>query len=49
MNCPVLGPKGTLYPVVYVDDGAILDVHFSDFFHQPPQGYDRIMIEQSLL
>ncbi|XP_013387124.1 SPRY domain-containing protein 7-like [Lingula anatina] len=43
------GIKGTIYPVCYVDEGAILDVQFSCFFHEPPEGYNKIMIEQSLL
>lgn len=32
-----------------VDDGAVLDVHFEKFYHSPPDGFDPIMIEQSLL
>jgi len=32
-----------------VDDGAILDMQFSHFFHEPPPGYEQIMIEKSLL
>lgn len=43
------GLRGTLYPVVYVDDGAIFDINFSDFAQQPPQGFEQIMIEKSLL
>lgn len=49
MNCPCLGIKGTVYPVFYVDDGATLDVQFTNFYHDPPSGYESIMIEQSLL
>lgn len=49
LHCPITGTKGTLFPVVYVEDGAILDVQFSNFFHQMPLGFDKIMIEQSLL
>ncbi|KAK6196244.1 hypothetical protein SNE40_001505 [Patella caerulea] len=43
------GIKGTLFPVFYVDDGAVLDVQFEKFYHTPPEGFDSIMIEQSLL
>ena len=32
-----------------VDDGAILDVQFSDFSYPPPDGFDRIMFEKSIL
>jgi hypothetical protein len=32
-----------------VDDGAVLDVIFENFTHDPPAGYDKIMLEQSLL
>ncbi|CAG2229158.1 SPRY domain-containing protein 7 [Mytilus edulis] len=49
MNCPFSGMKGTVFPVFYVDEGAVLDVQFDHFYHQPPDGFDSIMIEQSLL
>lgn len=49
MNCPILGIKGTVYPIFYVDEGAVLDVQFKDFYHHPPDGFDSILIEQSLL
>ncbi|XP_070539005.1 SPRY domain-containing protein 7-like [Ptychodera flava] len=49
LQCPISGIKGTVYPVFYVDEGAILDVQFSEFYHPPPQGFDKIMFEQSLL
>lgn len=49
LNCPFSGMKGTVYPVFYVDEGAVLDVQFDKFYHQPPDGFDSIMIEQSLL
>ncbi|WAR27826.1 SPRY7-like protein [Mya arenaria] len=48
-NTPFTGIKGTVYPVFYVDDGATLDVQFTNFYNTPPFGYDSIMIEQSLL
>ena len=32
-----------------VDDGAVMDIQFDKFYHQPPDGFDSIMIEQSLL
>lgn len=49
LQCPVTGIKGTLYPAIYVDDGAILDLQFSEFYHVPPNNFDKIMIEKSLL
>ncbi|XP_071483262.1 SPRY domain-containing protein 7-like [Diadema setosum] len=49
LQIPVTGVKGTLYPAIYVDEGAILDVQFSEFYHTPPSGFDKIMFEQSLL
>lgn len=39
----------TWYCFVLVDDGAIIDVQFSHFYHEPPDGYEQIMIEKSLL
>lgn len=44
----VNGVKGTVYPVIYVDESAILDVQFSNFFFQPPAGFSEIMIEQQI-
>lgn len=34
---------------ITVDDGAVLDVVFDNFVHDPPPGFDKIMLEQSLL
>jgi len=31
-----------------VDDSAILDCQFSDFYHTPPQGYQKILFEQQI-
>ncbi|XP_077514592.1 SPRY domain-containing protein 7 [Amblyomma americanum] len=49
LHIPVTGVKGEVFPVLYVDDGAILDAVFSSFFHTPPLGFEQIMVEQSLL
>lgn len=35
--------------LVLVDEGAVMDVQFDKFYHHPPDGFDSIMIEQSLL
>jgi hypothetical protein len=45
----VTGLKGEFYPVLTVDSGAILDASFASFQHDPPIGFDRILIEKSLL
>lgn len=34
--------------VVAVDDSAILDCQFSDFYHTPPQGFEKILFEQQI-
>lgn len=49
MNAPIIGVKGRIYPVLYVDDGAILDLILENFIHTPPMGFEKIMLEQSLL
>jgi len=49
IDTPVLGIKGTVFPVFFVDEGAILDCIFENFLHQPPNGFERIMIEKALL
>lgn len=38
-----------IYPVVYVDTGAIVDMIFNNFTFRSPSNYDRILIEQVLL
>uniref|UniRef100_A0A915KSG6 SPRY domain-containing protein 7 n=1 Tax=Romanomermis culicivorax TaxID=13658 RepID=A0A915KSG6_ROMCU len=49
-DCTVPAMKATtVYPILFVDDGAILDVQFSDFYHRIPDGFDKIMLEQTLL
>jgi len=52
VDYPVRGIRGGddgVYPLLYVDDGSILDASFTHFHFQPPPGFDRILIEQSLL
>nr|CAH7763044.1 unnamed protein product [Callosobruchus chinensis] len=41
--------KGTVYPALYVNDGAILDIVLDNFNFSPPPGFEKIMLEQSLL
>ncbi|KAG2457169.1 SPRY7 protein, partial [Polypterus senegalus] len=48
MHCPASGIRGTVYPVVYVDESAILDCQFSEFYHTPPQGFEKILFEQQI-
>ncbi|KAK5978500.1 SPRY domain-containing protein 7 [Trichostrongylus colubriformis] len=45
----ITGVKGPAYPLVYVDDSAILDVKFRKFTEEPPAGYSEILAEQTLL
>ncbi|XP_055320095.1 SPRY domain-containing protein 7 [Sitodiplosis mosellana] len=49
LDIPTLSIKGTVYPALFVDDGAILDIILDDFNFGPPPGFDKIMLEQSLL
>ncbi|XP_063547481.1 SPRY domain-containing protein 7 [Cydia strobilella] len=49
MEIPVRNIRGTIYPALYVDDGAILDIILDNFLYPPPTGYEKIMVEQSLL
>lgn len=37
------------YPCLYVDDGAILDVILDNFNYQIPAGFEKILVEQTLL
>lgn len=38
-----------IYPCLFVDDGAILDLIVDNFNFQIPSGYDKVMVEQTLL
>lgn len=38
-----------IYPCLFVDDGAILDLIVDGFNYAIPQGFDKIMVEQTLL
>uniref|UniRef100_A0A2M3ZD13 Putative spry domain-containing protein 7 n=1 Tax=Anopheles braziliensis TaxID=58242 RepID=A0A2M3ZD13_9DIPT len=49
LNIPVLNVRGTVHPCLFVDDGAILDIVLDNFTYGPPAGFERILIEQSLL
>lgn len=49
LNVPVLNVRGTVFPCLFVDDGAILDIVLDNFSYSPPPGFERILIEQSLL
>ncbi|XP_077293835.1 SPRY domain-containing protein 7 [Arctopsyche grandis] len=49
MEVPIPNIKGAVYPALYVDDGAILDLILENFHYPPPSGFERIMLEQSLL
>ncbi|XP_041974309.1 SPRY domain-containing protein 7 [Aricia agestis] len=49
LEIPVRNIRGTVYPALYVDDGAILDIILDNFRYPPPSGYEKIMVEQSLL
>ncbi|XP_058822029.1 SPRY domain-containing protein 7 [Topomyia yanbarensis] len=49
LNIPVLNVRGTVFPCIFVDEGAILDIVLDQFQCSPPPGFERILIEQSLL
>ncbi|XP_036335896.1 SPRY domain-containing protein 7 isoform X2 [Rhagoletis pomonella] len=49
LEVPFRNVKGTVYPVIFVGNGAILDIILDKFHYEPPPGFDKIMLEQSLL
>uniref|UniRef100_A0A6B2E817 SPRY domain-containing protein 7 n=1 Tax=Phlebotomus kandelakii TaxID=1109342 RepID=A0A6B2E817_9DIPT len=49
LEVPVLNVRGTVYPALFVDDGAVLDILLDNFSYPPPSGFEKIMLEQSLL
>eukprot|EP00049_Salpingoeca_infusionum_P004747 m.83149 g.83149 ORF g.83149 m.83149 type:complete len:255 (+) comp12714_c1_seq4:93-857(+) len=42
------GLRGTLYPCLFVDQGAILDLELVNFIHDSPTGFLPLMVEQDL-
>uniref|UniRef100_H2YZM9 SPRY domain-containing protein 7 n=1 Tax=Ciona savignyi TaxID=51511 RepID=H2YZM9_CIOSA len=48
IGCPVLGVHCTIFPVIYVDESAIIDVEFEDFEHPPPSGFGQILLERRI-
>ncbi|CAL8127335.1 unnamed protein product [Orchesella dallaii] len=48
-NITFTNVRGPIFPAVYVDEGAVLDVIFDSFLHPPPSGFDKIMKEKSIL
>jgi len=46
---PVSGIRGDVYPVLFVDEGAVLDLIVEHFHFPIPMGFERILLEQSLL
>eukprot|EP01135_Chromosphaera_perkinsii_P009991 Nk52_evm26s1992 gene=Nk52_evmTU26s1992 len=49
VDCALRNVRGTVYPVFYVDQNAIVDVRFKHFKHDVPRGYQEIMFEQSVI
>ncbi|EDV91258.1 SPRY domain-containing protein 7 [Drosophila grimshawi] len=50
LEVPFRNVRGSaLFPVIYVGNGAILDIILDNFKHGPPSGFERILLEQSLL
>uniref|UniRef100_A0A0K0E0R2 SPRY domain-containing protein 7 n=1 Tax=Strongyloides stercoralis TaxID=6248 RepID=A0A0K0E0R2_STRER len=45
----ITSARGQVFPVLFVDSNAILDVRFKSFQISPPSGYEEIMLEQTLL
>jgi len=41
--------RGNVFPSLFVDEGAVLDVNFDGFSFPPPSGFDRIMKEKTIL
>lgn len=40
---------GHVYPLLYVQEDAILDIKVNDFFYKPPRGFGQILREKSIL
>jgi len=49
LHCPITNIKGTIYPIISVDDGCIIDANFDHFVFPPPPGFQKLMVEKDLL
>ncbi|CAB3410382.1 unnamed protein product [Caenorhabditis bovis] len=45
----ITGIKGPVYPLIYVDESAIIDIKFKNFVIEPPAGFTEILVEQTIL
>ncbi|KAI3383510.1 hypothetical protein SNEBB_002562 [Seison nebaliae] len=41
--------RGRVHPIFYVGDNAVMDVEFSNFQYEKPNGFDQIMLEKNIL
>jgi len=49
LHCPITKIRGTVRPVISVDDGCIIDVFFDNFVYPPPPGFSKLMVEKDLI
>ncbi|XP_039948137.1 SPRY domain-containing protein 7 [Bactrocera tryoni] len=49
LEVPFRNVKGAVYPVIFVGNGAIVDIILDNFQYGAPPGFEKIMLEQSLL
>uniref|UniRef100_A0A0K8UAL4 SPRY domain-containing protein 7 n=1 Tax=Bactrocera latifrons TaxID=174628 RepID=A0A0K8UAL4_BACLA len=49
LEVPFRNVKGAVYPVIFVGNGAIVDIILDNFHFGAPPGFEKIMLEQSLL
>uniref|UniRef100_A0A0A1WFL5 SPRY domain-containing protein 7 n=1 Tax=Zeugodacus cucurbitae TaxID=28588 RepID=A0A0A1WFL5_ZEUCU len=49
LEVPFRNVKGAVYPVIFVGNGAIVDIILDTFHYGAPPGFEKIMLEQSLL
>ncbi|XP_075264462.1 SPRY domain-containing protein 7-like [Convolutriloba macropyga] len=48
-NASFFNIKSRVYPLLYVNDDAILDIKINDFVFKPPKGFSQIMREKTIL
>ncbi|CAJ0583558.1 unnamed protein product, partial [Mesorhabditis spiculigera] len=45
----ISGIRGKIFPAIFVDDSAILDVKFTEFTQPAPNDFSEILLEQTIL
>jgi len=49
LHCPIRKIRGTVRPIISVDDGCIIDANFDNFMYPAPPSFSKLMVEKDLI